>query len=203
LIGMLRSANQSTHRPKTFVGVMHFPRGSLPSSLDDGCWLQNAHTQAESPSGVGDAFSLRLDLPDIPSGVARSSASENAAELTSHFGWQSNHLHVAVRDDDSPPGALGPAAWELFRSAMLMGMQECRKIIALDMAACSSVITLQHWGAYVMVNGPWTMCNLGLFVMRAGTAAVINALDTGVPCVICTRHATACCYPMLLFLCCC
>jgi len=119
LICMLRSANQSTNRPKTFVGVMRFLRESLPSSLDDHRREQDAHNPATPPSGIGDAFSLHLALQDNPSGVARSSVSENPAELTLHFGWQSNHLQVAVRNDGSPPGALELEAWDQFDYAML------------------------------------------------------------------------------------
>merc|ERR1719461_1583551 len=106
-------------RPKTFVGVMRFPRGSLPSSLDDRRWVQ----PSELSSGIGDAFSLRLNLLDIPSGDAGSSVSESPAELTVHFGWQRNQLHIAVRDDGSPPPAIRPEAWGEFRSAMLLGRQ--------------------------------------------------------------------------------
>jgi len=80
-------------------------------------------------AGIGDVFSLRLALQDNPSGVESSSVSENPAELTLHFGWQSNHLQVAVRNDGSPPGALEPEAWDQFDYAMLMGRQGGRKII--------------------------------------------------------------------------
>jgi len=183
LIGILRSANQSMNRLKIFVGVMRFPRSSLPSSLDDRRWVQ----PAEPLSGIGDAFSLRLNLPDIPSGVAASSVSESPSELTLYFGWQRNHLHIAVRDDGSPPPALRLEDWGQFRSTGRMG----RKIITLDIATCSSAITLHHRGVCVMVNGPWTSCKTGLFVIRAGSAVAIDALATGVPCVICARHAQA------------
>jgi len=191
LIGMLRSANQSMNRSKAFVGVMRFPRGSLPSSLDGGRRAQNTHTLAAPTSGIGDVFSLRLDLMDIPSGVARCSVSEDSAELTLHFGWQSNHLHMALRDDGSLPGSLGLEAWGEFRNTTLMGRQGGRKIITLDIAACSSAMTMHHRGVCVIVNGPWTMCNMGLFVMRAERAVVIDALAMGVPCVVCARHAQA------------
>jgi len=190
LICMLRSANQSTNRPKTFVGVMCFPRGSLPSSLDDHRRVQDAHTPAKPPSGIGDTFSLRLDLQDIPSGVTRPSVSENPAELTLHFGWQSNHLQMAVRNDGLPPGALEPVAWNQSYIPMLMGSQGCQKMITLDITACSSAMTLQYRSVPVIVNGPWTKCTTGLFVMRAkDTSVAIDALAMGVPCVVCDRMA--------------
>jgi len=152
LIGMLRSANQSTNRPKMFVGITRFPLGSLPS-LDDRRWVQ----PAEPSSGIGDEFSLRLNLRDIPSRVAGSSGSEGPAELTLHFGWHRNHLHVAVRDNGSPPCAL----------------RRGHTIITLDVATCSSAGTMHHRGVCVMVNGPWTACKTGLCVMRAGSTVAM------------------------------
>jgi len=189
LICMLRSANQSTNRPKTFVGVMRFLRESLPSSLDDHRRVQDAHNPARPPSGIGDVFSLRPALQDNPSGVARSSVSENPAELTLHFGWQSNHLQMAVRNDGLPPGALEPVAWNQSYIPMLMGSQGCQKMITLDITACSSAMTLQYRSVPVIVKGPWTKCTTGLFVMRAkDTAVAIDALAMGVPCVVCAHH---------------
>jgi len=181
LIAMLRSADQSMKRPKTFVGVMRFPPGSLPSSLNDPRRVQ----PAEPPSGIGDAFSLRLHVLDTPSGATRSSVSEDPAELTLHFGWQNNNLQLAVRDDGSPPGAHGPEAREL-RNEMRMGRQGGHRMIAVDVAACSSAMTLHYRGVSVMVNGPWTICQFGLSIMRA---AAIDALAKGVPCVVCDRMA--------------
>jgi len=187
LIGMLRSANQSMNRLNTFVGVMRFPRGSLPSSLDDRRWVE----PAEPSSGIGDAFSLRLNLLDVPSGAQASSVSKCPADLTLHFGWQRNHLHVSVRDDGSPPSALRLEDWGELRSTRLMGRQGGQKMITLDIATCSSALTLHHRGVCVMVNGPWTACKTGLFVMRAGSTVAIDDLAMGVPCVVCARHAQA------------
>jgi len=180
LIGMLRSANQSISRPQTFVGVMFFPRESLPSMFDDRRRVQGGLPPAKLPSAIGDAFSLRLDLP---------SGSENPVGLTLHFGWQSNHLHVAVRDDGAHPGTLGQVAWEEFRTALLVGRQGGHKMISLDIAACSSAMTLHHRSVCVIVNGPWAMCKSGLSVMTERTEVVLDALVKGVPCVVCARHA--------------
>jgi len=192
LISMLRSSNQSVSRPKVFVGVMRFPCGSLPLSLDDHFQVEDADTPAEPPSSIGDAFSLRLDLLDHASGVAHSSVSENPTDLTLHFSWQSNDLHVALRDDGLPPDAFGPEALEAFHRefySMLTGRQGGQKIVTLDFAACSSAMTFHHRSVFVIVNGPWTLCNTGLFEIKAGTAIAVDALALGVPCVVCARHA--------------
>jgi len=181
LIGMLRSANQSRSRPQTFVGVMRFPRESLSSTFDDRHRVQEVLAQAKPPSAIGDAFSLRVDL--------LSSVSENPVGLTLHFGWQSNHLHVAVRDDGAHPGTLGQVAWEEFRTALLVGRQGGHKMISLDIAACSSAMTLHHRSVCVIVNGPWAMCKSRLFVMTDRTEVVSDAHVKGVPCVVCARHA--------------
>jgi len=167
---------------------MRFLRESLPSSLDDHRRVQDAHNPARPPSGIGDVFSLRPALQDNPSGVARSSVSENPAELTLHFGWQSNQLQVAVRNDGLPSRALEPEAWNQFYYAMLMGRQGGQKN-TLDITACSSAMRPQYRSDPVIVNGPWTKCTTGLFVMRADTAVAIDALAMGMPCVVCARHA--------------
>jgi len=194
LIGSLRYSNQSTSCPKSFVGVMRFPRGSLPSTLDDGRRPrpENAQTPTANPqSGIGEAFSLLLDLPDDPLGDAHSSVRKKPAELTLHFGWQSNHLFVCVRNDRLPPGELWPEDGDEFRNSLMVSGQRGGSMISLDIATCSSAMTLHHRSVCVVMNGPWTKCNTGLFFMRAGSDAALDALAKGVPCVVCARYAQA------------
>jgi len=193
LIGMLRSARQSASSPNSFLGVMRFPRGSLPPTLDDGRRRvsNNAQTPADPQSGIGEAFSLPLTLPDNTSSVESSSVSEQPTALTLHFGWQGNHLYAAVCDDDSLPRALGPEAEEVFCNSLHISMQRGCPIIFLDIAACSPAMTLHHRSVCIIVNGPWSKCNTGMFFMKAGSDATIDAFVTGIPCVVCAHRAQA------------
>jgi hypothetical protein len=174
-------SNQHVGPGQVFIGLMRFPDKLLPMAVGDQKSMQIRRRQVKPPSCIADAFVLQSNPLDDPAAGASASALNPVCVLSHgtvlYFGWQNGDLHLAIRDDGTSPGEI----------PMMVGNLDGLKIVTLDVAVSSSAFTLNHRSVEVAVNGPWTMCTTGFFVMTEGKAATVEALSAGVPCVVCIR----------------
>jgi len=144
------------------VDHMQFPREELPMAL------QRSHlAPEESPMCVGDSCCLQCTglLGDFAAKTGEAPAAPNT--WTIHFSFQGGLLCLAVNSDYD-----------------MGGFQR----LSVDIAVCSSSFTLCYRNVDVVVNGAWSSCHMGFFAMTGGRDATVEALSTGVPCVILIRQ---------------
>jgi len=196
LTGMLQVANRSLSFSWIYVSAMRFPQALLAVALEDRHQLRDRHIAPQLSSCIGDTVPLHSCLVDDPavefSAAAFFPGYENPHGLTLHLGWLSGCLHVAVRDDRlSPPELVAEEDSDEFIDDMFMDNQRGLRLVTLDIAVCSTALTLQYRGVQIVVNGAWKSCNTGFFAMTAGKAAAVDALSVGVPCIVCVRNRQA------------
>jgi len=144
------------------VGTMQFPREALPMALPHSSLVPN-----ESPMCAGDSCRLQCKglLSDFAAEIVEAPAA--ADTWTVHFSFQGGLLCVAVKSD-SDMGSF--QTW------------------SIDLAVCSSALTLCYRNVHVVENGAWNSCRMGVFAMTGGREATIEALSKGVPCVVFIRQ---------------
>jgi len=157
------------------VRRMRFPSNDLAVALQpsDGP-VPELRPRADPPTCVGDVLLVGAGLLDESANhVLHGAQPAHPDGFALHLGLHSGHFHVAVSHEGPLPNGRVP--------------RDHFRMITLDIAACTSAVTLHFRGVDVMVNGPWQTCRTGLLAMTAGMSTAIAALSSGVPCVVYAR----------------
>jgi len=147
------------------VGRMQFPRKELPMALPGSNLVPEG-----SPMCIGDTCRLQRSGPLSDFAAKTGEAPAAANTWTIHFSFQGGLLCVAVNSD------YGMGSFQTW---------------SVDVAVCSSAFTLCYRNVDAVENGAWSSCRMGLFAMTGGREATIEALSTGVPCVVFIRRGNS------------
>jgi len=105
-----------------------------------------------------------------------------ARELRLHVAMQHGKLFIAVRDDALPSDLIEPPG----NRSLHLGFHDPLdgSLMTLDITGISPVLAVAYKSLVVSVNGCWQPAASGILAATGGKAAAVEALASGVPCVV-------------------
>jgi len=163
---------------RIFVAHLGFPAGAVSKALD-----------AALVPAPGPTAEACLGVPAV---LPPRQVDAHGAELRLNFALQGGKLFVSARD-----GGADHRAREVIPSnfnaphQQTFGTNASTIPLMLDIASAIPSLTLNYKGVQVTPNKTWQEATSGIFAFTRGKAAAVSALESGVPCVMLVRDATA------------
>jgi len=151
-------------RATLFIGQLRFPADEIQEALDED--LGRERPLVDPVTCLGAPIWLRA----------------KGCDLQLHFAMQHGKLFVSARDDDLPSDLIELTG----RHSLHQGFEDHLRgsLLTLDMHGVSPAFTLHFKGIIMPLNGPWQAASSGIFAATRGKAVAVEALASGVPCMV-------------------